>query len=219
MDKTPLRFAYRCLPLLIANQAGWLILNSHTVRATWTGEDSIASLTFEYPDGPGRYSARSHFGHGIITWPLPYLFRTPPGFNLLARGPSNYPKDGVCPLEGVIETDWSTSTFTMNWKVTRSHHPVVFEAGEPICMIVPQRRGELEEFRPELLGLDADPDLGRSHRRWSEEREKFLEQLKVPGSAACERSWQKDYFHGYSPEGHHEPAHQLKLRLGDFKER
>ena len=51
----------------------------------------------------------------------------------------------------MIETDWSVATFTMNWKLTRPHWPVTFEIGEPICMVVPQRRGELESFHPQSL--------------------------------------------------------------------
>ena len=45
-----------------------------------------------------------------------------------------------------METDWLDATFTMNWKLTRPHHPVVFEADEPIAMNSPVRRGQLEEF-------------------------------------------------------------------------
>ena len=48
----------------------------------------------------GALPMSSHFGYGILTWTLPYLFRTPPDWNLLARGPSNLPKDGIQALEG-----------------------------------------------------------------------------------------------------------------------
>ncbi len=34
MDTTTDKFANRCLPLKIANQAGWFILNDRTLRAT-----------------------------------------------------------------------------------------------------------------------------------------------------------------------------------------
>jgi hypothetical protein len=37
---------------------------------------------------------------------LPMLFRSPAGYNLLVPGPANYPKDGVRPLEGIVEP-WS----------------------------------------------------------------------------------------------------------------
>ena len=55
----------------------------------------------------GQLLPASHFGDGILTWHLPILFRTPPGYNLLVRGPANYPKDAVSPLEGIVETDWA----------------------------------------------------------------------------------------------------------------
>jgi hypothetical protein len=79
------------------------------------------------------------------------------------RGPANYLKDAVYPLEGVVETDWSAASFTMNWKFTRKLLPVRFEVDEPICMIVPQRRGELESFAPELRHIDSDEKLRRNH--------------------------------------------------------
>ena len=31
MNATPGCFAYRCLPMVMANQAGWFVLNSHRV--------------------------------------------------------------------------------------------------------------------------------------------------------------------------------------------
>ena len=47
-----------------------------------------------------QFLPSSHFGNGILTWHLPMLFRTPPGYNLSVRGPANYPKDAVCPFRG-----------------------------------------------------------------------------------------------------------------------
>src|ERR1700738_4738625 len=37
MDATDRHFANRCLPLLIANQAGWFLLNPYKVALTWSG--------------------------------------------------------------------------------------------------------------------------------------------------------------------------------------
>ena len=113
----------------------------------------------------------SHFGCGIITWTLPYLFQTPPGWSLLARGPANWPFDGVSPLEGIVETDQAASTFTMNWKITRPDFTVRFDRGDPICMIVRAAAGGVGGVRAEvpqhrrlrliaaaLLGLAEKPD-------------------------------------------------------------
>src|SRR5215472_5577431 len=38
MDRTPNGFAYRCLPLNIANAHGWLILNTVPFIAQWNGD-------------------------------------------------------------------------------------------------------------------------------------------------------------------------------------
>jgi hypothetical protein len=73
-------FARRRLPLLIANQAGWFILNRYPLRATWDGTDAVDGVTIE-PLGPALPGVVSHFGSGILTWNLSYLFRTTPGYN------------------------------------------------------------------------------------------------------------------------------------------
>ncbi len=216
MDETSGRFARRCLPLLMANQMGWHLLSSHRVRATWDGGEACSSIQIEFPGGWAPFPLSSHFGSGIVTWTIPFLFRTPPGYNLLVRGPANWPKDGACALEGVVEADWAVSTFTMNWKLTHPGIPVTFEKDEPICMITPQRRGELESFDPELQPLDADQDAARDYRAWAESRRKFLEDLDASSSS---ETWQKHYFRGVTQDGRHAEGHQTQLRLHEFVRR
>jgi hypothetical protein len=216
MDHTDQRFAQRCLPLLIANQAGWFILNSHTIVVRWSGGNEPAALQIEYVTGGPPYLASSHFGYGILTWNIPYLFRTAPGYNLLVRGPSNWPKDGVTALEGIVEADWSVATFTMNWKVTTIDHPIVFEVDEPICMVVPQTRGDLETLEPVVRDVADDAELHQAYQSWSESRSQFLADLVVPGSEAARQRWQKHYFQGTTPDGSVAPSHQTRLQLRDF---
>jgi len=213
MDETTGQFAYRCLPLLIANQAGWYVLNSRQVRMRWDGGEDLSSVTIEYPGGFAPFPVTSHFGNGIVTWTLPYLFRTPPGYNLLARGPANCPKDGAYPLEGIIETDWAVSSFTMNWKLTRAGETVTFDRDEPICMIVPQRRGEIELFEPEVRPLEDDPELALRAREWAESRRRFIEALSSAGPTG---TWQKHYFQGSTPDGVHAEKHQTRLKVRQF---
>jgi hypothetical protein len=215
MDRTPSQFAKRCLPLKLANQAGWFILNDCPVRLTWK-EDSKHGVTVESLEEGARPSAKSHFGSGIITWILPYLFRTSPGYNLLARGPANHPKDGITALEGLIETDWLCLTFTMNWQLTRRHLPVVFERDEPICMLVPQRRGELESFDCSRAELTSNPRLYESYSKHRQARSQFLADLADPASEASSQRWQKHYMKGQSVEGEKAEQHQTKLALKPF---
>lgn len=219
MEATPQRYANRCLPLLIANQAGWLVLGAHKVAATWDGGLGLESLRVEHLAGDPPYSASSHFGSGILTFSLPYLFRTSPGFNLLVRGPTNNPKDGICPLDGIVESDWLEATFTMNWKLTRPNHTVVFEAGEPVAMLVPQPRGELEIFRPEIRDLADDPATAAAFQRWADSRNQFNVELKQPGSEAQRQRWQKHYFQGASVSTAKPIEHQSKLALRPFVDR
>ena len=131
MDRTSERFAYRCLPLLIANQHGWFVLNVHKVRVIWDGQPTSEGLKVTCEAGPEGVPcpAVSHFGHGVLTWNLNYLFRTSPGFNLWAHGPANMWKPGIVPLDGIIETDWTVATFTMNWKMIDGESAGGFSAG------------------------------------------------------------------------------------------
>ncbi len=118
MDRTNQRFAYRCLPVNIANAYGWEILCSSGFVSVWNGEDDLPAISI-VPDSEAPPPAVSHFGHGVLTFHVPCLFRTEPGFDLMVQGPINRPKDAIAALSGVIETDWSPYSFTMNWIFTR----------------------------------------------------------------------------------------------------
>lgn len=217
MSKTRDGFANRCLPLLIANQAGWFVLSPHTVRATWNGSNEINSIDIEHLEGPEPYMAATHFGYGILTFTIPFLFRTPTNWNLMVRGPTNMPKDGICALDGIIETDWAFATFTMNWQFTRPNHPVTFNKGEPIAMLIPMHRGDLELFAPTIRGLYDDPATAKGYTQWRESRSKFIQDLPVEGTDAHEMEWQKDYVHGRAPDGTVAKTHQRKLALRPFR--
>jgi Family of unknown function (DUF6065) len=209
----------RCLPMLIANQSGWELRNPCAFTATWMGGDESMGVMIA-PDrrDPGQLLPFSHFGHGILTWHLPMLFRTAPGYNLLVRGPANYPKDAVSPLEGIVETDWATSSFSMSWQITRKMMPVRFEVDEPICMIVPQRRAELEEFAPETRPIESDADVARKHEFFLHSRDELGRAQAATNRALGERvPWQGDYARGRHANGEAgAPDHQTRIHLRPF---
>ncbi|BBX44413.1 DUF6065 family protein [Mycobacterium cookii] len=219
MSATRGGWANRCLPLLIANQSGWELRNPSAFTATWMGGDGIGDLMIA-PDrrGPGQFLPASNFGYGILTWHLPLLFRTPAGWDLLVRGPANHPKDAISPLEGMVETDWASSSFSMNWKFTRPLMPVRFEVDEPICMIVPQRRTELEEFAPELRPIESDDDLRRKHEVFLHSRREVGQAQAATNTAAGERvPWQGDYTRGSHADGEAGPDdHRTRRVLRPF---
>jgi Family of unknown function (DUF6065) len=217
MEATNQRFAYRCLPLNIANSMGWELLCPAGFVSEWDGGQGLEAIQVR-PD-PGTVApALSHFGHGILTFHVPCLFRTEPGYDLVAQGPVNSPKDSVAPLAGVIETDWAPYSFTMNWKFTRPGAAVRFERGEPFCHIFPFLRGALEAIEPEVRQLDEDPELARQHQQWAATRLRFNKELAEPGSQAQAQKWEKQYYRGITPDGTaaSEHDHRTRLRLKDF---
>ncbi len=215
MDATPERFAYRCLPLTIANAYGWEILLPCRVVATWNGGAEIGDVEIEIddPDWASKKFAAAHFGSGVVTFQLFYLFRTEPGVGLCARGVPNAPKDGIAPLEGLIETDWLPFTFTMNWKFTRPGR-VVFEKDEPYCFVTPMRYRALDELVPEIMPIDADPAFNAEYVAMREARRDFNTRLLADDPAAVTQGWQKWYMRGETATGAKpNPDHVSKLLL------
>jgi hypothetical protein len=217
MDDSDRRFAYRCLPLNIANAHGWELLCTTAFSAIWDGRRSLDAVHVRA--GPRVTApAISHFGSGILTFHVPCLFKTEPGIDLYVTGPVNRPKDGIAALSGIVETDWSPYSFTMNWLFTRAHHRIRFEVDEPFCHIFPLQRGQLEQISPVLSKLSDDPELESEHKLWSVSRGSFNADLTRPDSQAAQDEWQKTYFRGRSPSGKPSPdGHVSRLRLRKFK--
>ena len=133
MDELP--HAYKCLPLVVANQWGWQLLCPTDVIVTWDGTEGLTGLRIEV--APQFLPAiKSQFGAGIVTFSPPWLFRTPPGWDLYLKGPTNRWKPNCVPLEGVIETWWLNYTFTLNWKLVEPG-TVVFRQGESLGQLLP----------------------------------------------------------------------------------
>jgi Family of unknown function (DUF6065) len=193
MEEADRKAPYRCLPLVVANQYGWEILSTHHFRASWDGTSGPDGLVVENLSGDGDLHATSHFGAGVLTFQIPFLFRTPEGWNLMVRGPTNNPKDGIAPLDGIVETDWTRSTFTMNWRFTREC-TVEFARGEPICLFFPIQRGTLESFRGELRALESDPEFEKQYHEWAASRDRFLLGLEKEKPHIVAQGWQKEYF-------------------------
>lgn len=208
MEETPQRFAYRCLPLTIANCFGWEILLPQRVVARWDGGMGLNAI--QVAEGAG--CAVSHFGAGILTFHPGYLFRTPPGTQLLVRGPANWPRDGISALEGVVETDWLSFTFTMNYKFTRPCE-VVFEAGEPFCFVTPIKVSDAQAVQPEILSLESEQEEARRYHEWHRSRLEWNAALARDPNVAAQ-GWQKFYTRGTHADGNDsETEHLSKLKL------
>jgi antitoxin (DNA-binding transcriptional repressor) of toxin-antitoxin stability system len=222
MDATPEAYAYRCLPLNIANAHGWEVLNMRSFSAIWDGGVSPESIAITFDESevipPGAHiKPPAHFGSAVLTFELPMMFRTPPGWNMWVMGPVNRPKHGAQPLSGIIETDWSPYTFTMNWIVTRPGEAVRFEKGEPIAHILPIKRGQIERFDAEIRDMAEDRDLMEQNTLWRESRSGFIASLSAREQEAVKQKWQKAYFRGERPDGKTGVRdHQTKVRVAEF---
>jgi Family of unknown function (DUF6065) len=216
MDATPQRFAYRCLPLNIANAHGWEMLAPARIRAVWYGGLDLAAIAIE-TDAPDHLKPVSHFGSGILTFHVGCLFHTEPGYELWVTGPPNRAKHGIAPLTGVVETDWSPFTFTMNWRFTAPGE-IIFEKDEPYCFFFPIERKLLTATEPEYHRLEDAPRLNAEFDAWQKARNDFNQDLNVEGSKAREEGWQRTYFRGFMPSGKPAPAdHRTRQRVAPFK--
>jgi hypothetical protein len=173
MDELP--HAYKCLPLVVANQWGWQILCPTDVTVTWNGTPGLEGL--QVAVAPQFLPAiKSQFGAGIVTFSPPWLFRTPPGWNLYLKGPSNRWKINCAPLEGVIETWWLNYTFTLNWKVIEPG-TVSFARGESLGQLVPVPHATFQNATAleGPIGL-LEPEAAEELLKWQERRRQIAQQ-------------------------------------------
>ena len=214
MSATQFRFAYRCLPLTIANSMGWEMLCPVPIVAEWNGGVGLGDIEIETVDGrESNWIAQSHFGHGVLTFHIHHLFRTEPGVGLWVRGSPNRPKDGISPLEGIVETDWLNFTFTMNWMFTRPGR-ISFEKDEPFCFLTPLDYHGLDEVEPEIVPIEADAELAAAFGDYKEKRNEFNKKLEAGDPEVLRTGWQKWYTRGVQPSGEiGNPDHLSKLRV------
>jgi len=216
MDQTSERHAYRCLPLSIANAAGWEILNPSSFSAVWDGGPGPDAVRIISEDGTDPIGI-SLFGAGVLTFHVTGLFETEKNIQMWVSGSPNRVKDAIQPLTGIVETEWSPYTFTMNWKFTRTGQRVRFEKDEPFCFVMPISLDMLEGVEPEFRAMEANPELKEGFFEWSKSRSSFNADLQDPSSEAAGQKWQKTYHHGAGPDGKKtEARHRTKVRLRNF---
>ena len=219
MDATPDKYAYRCLPLNIANAHCWEILCPAGFTAIWNGGRGVGDLVVDHDESGGPKVALSHFGSAILTFHVECLFRTEPGFDLWVTGPVNEPRDRIYPLTGLVETDWLDFTFTMNWLITAPNFPKRKKKGEPFCAFFPVERGLIERFDPIVRELSEEPGLERAYTAYSESRTSFNKDLKRPGSEAERQKWQRTYVRGPGDKPEIPVPHRTRVTLRPFRRR
>ena len=218
MDDAPEAFPYRCLPLNIANSHGWEILTPCGFEVVWNGGMNVEDVVIRADPGTRIEDMPvALFGLGTFTFHVQGILRTSPGWNLWVSGSPNMFKDGAVPLAGIVETDWSPYTFTMNWKLTRPNHPVRFEENEPFAHFFPVERAAIEAVEPTFAAIDGNPELKEQFQTWSRSRDAFHERMRTNPPDNPSDKWQKLYYRGQNPDGQCPVSdHQSKLRLREF---
>ncbi|MCA9295344.1 MAG: hypothetical protein KC983_02485 [Phycisphaerales bacterium] len=214
-DRTE-ELARRCLPMTMANQAGWVIRVPCDVNVMWSGKSGVDALTIAIPDDDdrarhGRFIL-SNFGGGIVTFALPWLFRTSPGIGLWVHGLDNEARSDAAPLSGLVETDWAVTPFTMSWRLLKRKTKVYFKAGEALCVITPYPMDLLEQFEPVHRRLVDDPPLHDAMVAAIEQRRK----TNAPGA---ERTFELDYVRGTTTGGTSRPPdteHRTTMKVKPF---
>jgi hypothetical protein len=222
MDDTVDSYAYRCLPLTIANCTGWDFLAPCDFIIHWNGSDHKDGLTIEYYDDTQRF-ADSSFGYGIATFHTGYLVRTSEGVDTYVTGPPNTFYDYMAPCSGVVETYWLPFTFTMNWKLyyPGSYH---FNKGDSLAFIFPiQHEFNIET---EIKDISENKKLEEDFNVWSGERMQFIETANrvdetqekinnidpdIPSS-----QWEKTYYTGHDRFGKKEKSHVISRKFPHF---
>lgn len=208
MDNTQNHYAYRCLPLTIANMMGYHIFLKKPVTAFWDGNKETSSIRID-EDGGG--AACSIFGHGIITFHVDWLISTDDNTNIFITGPSNHYVNNAQALTGVYETDWAPFSFTMNWQLLHPGH-VRFETTDPVCHFFPIPREYIESVPVSIRPLSSNPALDEEYRNFDKSRLAFIK-------SDHGTDWQKNYFKGQYTDGRRCPIsnHQTKINLPEIR--
>ena len=142
---------YRCLPLTIGNQYGFIIKSEFDFSFIWDGGSSKDSVKFYFSEtleelDKKRPRIDSHFGDGIISIAVPFTLRTPPGVNLMIINPPNYILPNVTVMTGVVETDNLRRSFLFNLKIQIPNIEVGVPAGTPLAGFIPIPRYFADSF-------------------------------------------------------------------------
>jgi hypothetical protein len=152
---------YRCLPLAIANQYGFILYAPFDFSFMWNGGQGPEDVQvwIDEPNIPverrGIINPKASFGRGIMTIYPGFILKTGPDINLLVKNPPNFFMDNTTWLEGVVEADNLNTTFSYNIRIHRPHERIYIKQGDPIGCFIPYPRFFFDDFKLEI-STDSD---------------------------------------------------------------
>ena len=226
MDETPGQYAYRCLPMQVANTFGWDLFAPDDFIISWNGEQDQSTLQINYPADDNHFAA-STFGSGIVTFHPGYLFRSDPAWDLLILPPANHDqasKFATC-LSGIVETSWLDFTFTLNWKL---HEAGTFHWKRewPVGRIVPIPH-DYDNIETELLQISDRGDLEKKYNQWADQRTQTISDINIVYGTGKDSGnvkvgkpkteWEKNYYTGKRLNGERISGHTISRKFPEFK--
>ena len=185
MSETRGKYAYRCLPLNIANQYGWAVLSPVDFSVSWYGGQHEANVDVFSNDPNFKDSiVLSHFGDGTFTIPLDFIIKTPENYSTYIRGIPNKLYTILKPLDAIVETDWLPFTFTYNFRFT-DFGVAEFKKGEPLFCFFPIERNSVENFALSELKLSDNPEMQIDYEKLFDIRNN--DAYKNPGQKMLQR--------------------------------
>jgi len=146
------------MDLARTNRQGWQFCCPAAFTATWNGglnaEDIEIRLAGDATAQPAF--VQSNLGQGLLTFYPGYQVKTEDEYLLWLRGPVNAPKDGLSPLEALIDASLLPCTVVIHWQFTRPHQTICFRAGEPFATLLPFPKTGRENTRVEVIQFDDD---------------------------------------------------------------
>ena len=200
---------YRCLPLTIGNQYGFIMKTKYAFNAIWNGGSSPDDVVITYILSNNddlylkKHLANSNFGNGIITISHSFMLRTPKNINLMTITPPNFVIPNITFMTGVIETDNLRYTFSFNLKIQEPNVLVSFPAGSVIGAFIPVPRGFVENFNIKMAEDIFDKNI------ILEEKKAFFDQLNLRNELRKNNKFIKNYMKGFDIYGNKFNKHQL----------
>lgn len=152
-----------------ANGQGWILLCPHGFEATWNGGPNPEDIEIRLDPAEGGSEGtedaetggfvQSQTGNGLLTFYSGYQCKTEDEYLLWVRGPINMPKDGISPLESLVDASLLPCTVTIHWQFTRPHQTIRFAAGEPFATLLPHAKTDLNNVQLEIAQFDDGDDL------------------------------------------------------------
>ena len=223
MDETTGKYAYRCLPLSMANQTGWNLYATEDFVVNYNGGQHQRDLSINFEEGAKEF-VTSTFGAGIFTIHTGLLFRTEPEWDMLVTGPINEPNPLATALTGVVETHWCDFTFTMNYKM---NSPGWFRWDKriPLCQIIPIPH-DYSNIETEFEHISVDPDQEKRYKQWADSRNQIVREVRdlydkgedgeIVKSGQPKTEWEKNYYSGKRKTGERIANHNIKRTFPKF---